>query len=163
YFMSEARNSAREWVRRKAAWSNSRQSWEERVGLAIVLSGTAALLLFHARMPAVLDAPAWGALCLATVFLLRRCWLKLFGPILFSLCVCIARGAPLFVWPLFYALLLTAVLGWVYLMWTMESRDGSLPVREMTYFAETFFYTFMFIQLIVVVVLTPAYAAGAVA
>jgi ABC-type transport system involved in multi-copper enzyme maturation permease subunit len=61
-----------------------------------------------------------------------------------------------------YAGLLLVLLGWVYLIWQMENPYGTDP-RQMAKFAAWFFYMFMFVQLVVAAVLTPAFTAGAIA
>src|SRR5208283_1242839 len=70
------------WLRRKLAWSNSRQSWKERLGGALLLGLACALAWFHGRLPVLAQAASWAALVLALAVLMRRGWVKLFGPVL---------------------------------------------------------------------------------
>jgi ABC-type transport system involved in multi-copper enzyme maturation permease subunit len=161
--MANIVNIARGWLRRSLAWSNSRQSWHERIALASLVAGAAFLVGFHEWMPLLPELVAWTLLSFLAALLLRRGWLKLFGPILFYDLVSIARRRRYFWLRISYIGLLAVVLGWVYLVWMLERWQTGLQAREMTDFAEPFFYTFMIIQLIVVAVLTPAYTAGAIA
>src|SRR5262249_34953404 len=62
-----------------------------------------------------------------------------------------------------YALLLALLLFWVYLIWYANSPDGQIRASVLAQFAESFFYTFMVVQFVAAVVLTPAYTAGAIA
>jgi ABC-type transport system involved in multi-copper enzyme maturation permease subunit len=163
--MPESDEITRGWLRRHLAWSNSRQSWEERVGLAAILSVGALLLWFGTHIPLPTQVFAWGLLLAVSALLLRRGWLKLFGPILFYDLVRIARQRRYYWLRALYAVLLAATLGWVYWTWTLHYRYAAtgMQAKDMTVFAESFFYTFMFIQLVVVAILTPAYTAGAIA
>jgi ABC-type transport system involved in multi-copper enzyme maturation permease subunit len=160
--MSVFRNACVTWVRQNLAWSNSRQSWEERLGVAIVLGGAALLLVFGGRLELAQQAVLWGMLVLALAVLLRRGWLKLFGPVLFYDLVRIGRRTRYTLLRCLYAIFLLALLCWIYLMWTVRS-EGSIRASEMAAFAESFFYTFMVIQFVTVALLTPAYTASAIA
>jgi ABC-type transport system involved in multi-copper enzyme maturation permease subunit len=161
--MAEIQNTARGWLRRSLGWSNSRQAWEERIGLAAVLLIATLLSLFYGRMPLVTWVFAWLFLGGLTAVLLRRGWLRLLGPMLFYELMRIARRPRYFWMRGLYALLLAGTLGWMYMMWERGHAYESLHAREVSAFAETFFYTFMFIQLITTAILAPAYTAGAIA
>jgi ABC-type transport system involved in multi-copper enzyme maturation permease subunit len=160
--MSELENIARGWLRRNLTWSNTRQAWEERIGLTLILAVGAALVWSYGRMQLSLYVLAWGVLIATATLLLRRGWLRLFGPILFYDLVCIARRPRYFWMRTLYSCLLAGMLGWLYLLWMAQTQSRSMRPQELSYFAESFFYTFMSIQLIVVAILTPAYTAGAV-
>jgi ABC-type transport system involved in multi-copper enzyme maturation permease subunit len=161
--MAEIHNTARGWLRRSLAWSNSRQSWQERIGLAAVLTVAVALVISYGQVPLAAWVVSWGILGAVGAFLLRRGWLRLFGPMLFYELMRIARRPRYFWMRGLYALLLAGTLGWMYMMWERGHAYDSLHAREVSAFAETFFYTFMFIQLIATAILTPAYTAGAIA
>jgi ABC-type Na+ efflux pump permease subunit len=105
----------------------------------------------------------WALLGVAMALLLRRGWLRLFGPMLFYELVRVARRRRYFYFRCLYVLLLSLMLGWVYLIWYLDTSTGRMRSNEMARFAEAFFYTFMSVQFIVMVVLTPAYTAGAIA
>jgi ABC-type transport system involved in multi-copper enzyme maturation permease subunit len=151
------------WVRQNLAWSNSRQSWEERLGVTIVLGGAALLVAFGAGLSLAQQAILWGVLVLALAVLLRRGWLKLFGPVLFYDLVRIGRRTRYILLRSLYAVFLLALLSWIYLIWAVRSEGGTIRASEMAQFAESFFYTFMVVQFLAVALLTPAYTAGAIA
>src|SRR5262249_41762416 len=65
---------------------------------------------------------------------------------------------------------LLVLLLYTYLMWTWKyswtydaDPTGNVPLKLMAEFAEWLFFTFMVVQLVLTVVLTPAYVAGAIA
>jgi ABC-type transport system involved in multi-copper enzyme maturation permease subunit len=151
------------WVRRTLAWSNSLQSWQEGLALGGVLAGVLAAVTFARRLDLSYQVVLWGGLLVLVGALLRRGWLKLFGPVLFYDLVRTARRRRYFLIRCLYALAMLAILGWVWFVWWIggEYRRHGHP-DEITAFASSFFYTFMVVQFLVVAVLTPAYTAGAV-
>jgi ABC-type transport system involved in multi-copper enzyme maturation permease subunit len=161
--MSVLLNACVTWVRQNLAWSNSRQSWEERLGVTLVLGGAALLIILGGRLELAQQAVLWGLLVLALAVLLRRGWLKLFGPVLFYDLVRIGRRTRYTLLRCLYATFLLVLLCWIYLIWSVRSESGSIRASEMADFAESFFYTFMVIQFVTVALLTPAYTAGAIA
>src|SRR5439155_423897 len=65
------------------AWSNSRQSWNERIGVGLLLLAAVALGWFGRPLPLAYQVVLWGAWVVALAALARRGWLRLFGPVLF--------------------------------------------------------------------------------
>lgn len=161
--MSPYLEATASWLKRTFAWSNSRESWEERIGFAAILIGAAALCWVRSRLALSQELVLWALLVVALAVLLRRGWLRLLGPMLFYDLVRVARRPRYYFMRSSYAVLLSLLLGWVYLLWYLDSNTGRLRPDEMARFAEAFFYTFMGVQFTVVVVLTPAYTAGAIA
>lgn len=161
--MSPHLQASAAWLKRNLAWSNSRESWEERIGAAVLLAGAAALWWVREQLALSQELLLWGLLIIALAILLRRGWLRLCGPMLFYDLVRVGRRSRYFFLRCLYALLLSLLLGWVYLIWYLNSDTGRLHPNEMARFAESFFYTFISVQFLVVVVLTPAYTAGAIA
>src|SRR5438445_13045907 len=147
------------WFRRRPAWSNSRQSWQERVGATSLIGAAAAVAWFSDRLSRAQQVLLWGLLLVAFAVLLRRGWLKLFGPVLFYDLIRTSRRGRYFLSRGAYAGFLLFLLGWQYLATTSFGEPGE-PSREMANIAESFFYTFMFVQFLAVVFLTPAYTAG---
>ena len=79
------------WFRQNVGWSNSRQSWQERLGVLALLAG-AVLLWRYAGGLALGQKLVLGVAWLAALaFVLRRGWLKLFGPVLFYDMVRVSR------------------------------------------------------------------------
>jgi ABC-type transport system involved in multi-copper enzyme maturation permease subunit len=161
--MSVLVNTFLGWLRRNLAWSNSRQSWQERIALALLLAGAGVLVWAQRGLSPAQVVVLAGVLLLGLAILLRRGWLKLFGPVLFYDLICIGRRRRFFVFRTAYAVLLLFLLAWVYAMWLVDTRSGYLPARKMADFAASFFYMFLGVQFVIVAVLTPAYTAGAVA
>jgi ABC-type transport system involved in multi-copper enzyme maturation permease subunit len=158
-FMSLVK-SGTSWLRHTMAWSNSWESWQERIVLAafvLVAGGLAAL-------SAVIDP--WKAVGLWYVYFLAvticswQGWLKLFGPVLFYDMVCTARRSRYVVMRLLYALVL---LGILIVMFMEVGNDPRTRQLDSARLAQTFFAVFMIVQLVMVVLLTPAYVAGAIA
>src|SRR5947209_6855672 len=91
------------WFRRNLAWSNTRQSWEERAGLALLVVGAGCLLAWGDNFLLAHQVLLAGLLLAALAFLGRRGWLKLFGPVLFYDLVCTARRRRYFLVRILYA------------------------------------------------------------
>jgi len=151
------------WLRRNLAWSNSRQSWQERIGFVVLLGMAGGLWWLHARLSLVQQVLLWAVLVLALAILLRRGWVKLFGPVLFYDMVRTARRSRYFAIRLGYALLLMFMLWSVYLERGARVGGAAPRPRQLAELTESFFFTFMGVQFMMVALLTPAYAAGAIA
>src|SRR6516162_3826255 len=148
------------WLRQTVGWSNSRQSWEERIGVLILLAGIFGLWWYGSRLTAVQQVLLWGFFILAAAILLRRGWLKLFGPVLFYDMVTSARRARYFALRGSYAGLLLLFL---FITFVSTYTGGMTPEQQAGRLAQNYFETFMLIQIITVMLLTPAYVAGSVA
>src|SRR5260370_2198512 len=148
------------WVRHTVGWSNSRQSWEERIGVSILIAGIAGLWWYGSRLSAVQQVLLWSFFALTAAILLRRGWLKLFGPVLFYDMVTSARRARYFALRCSYAGLLFLFL---FIAFVTTRTGGLTPEQQAGRFAQNYFETFMMIQIIAVLLLTPAYVAGSVA
>jgi ABC-type transport system involved in multi-copper enzyme maturation permease subunit len=161
--MSPFVQATRSWLKRNLTGSNTREAWEERLGVALILLGAVGIGWIHDKLTLAQELVLWGVLLMTTAVLLRRGWFRLCGPMLFYDLVRVARRTRYFYFRCFYAFFLGLILCWIYFIQYMESQSGRLSSNEMARFAETFFYTFMGIQFLVVAVLTPAYTAGAIA
>ncbi|HMF16101.1 MAG TPA: ABC transporter permease subunit [Gemmataceae bacterium] len=148
------------WLRQTVGWSNSRQSWEERIGVAILIAGAVGLWVLGSGLSAVQIVLLWCFFVLAAAILLRRGWLKLFGPVLFYDMVTSARRARYFALRCSYAGLLLLFL---FIAYVSTSTGGLTPEQQAGRFAQNYFETFMVIQILAVMLLTPAYVAGSVA
>jgi ABC-type transport system involved in multi-copper enzyme maturation permease subunit len=148
------------WFQRNLGWSNSRQSWEERVGALVLVLGVLGVWWFGDRLSALQHVFVLSLLLVTAAVLLRRGWLKLFGPVLFYDMVRTARRGRYFLIRCLYAGLLLFILFVVYLN---TFARGSQTHHEAARFAESFFEAFTWVQLLAVLVLTPAYVAGSVA
>ncbi len=155
------------WLRHTFAWSNSRQSWQERLGLAAWLAAAVAWFYLGDRLGGPLQLTTAAGLVLALALLARRGWLRLFGPVLFYEVIRSARRGRYILLRWLYAVGLLLLLVWVHSMWNLEQRYGQdnkpLDYKMQAQLAEQFFAAFAVTQFIVVVLLTPAYVAGSIA
>jgi ABC-type transport system involved in multi-copper enzyme maturation permease subunit len=143
------------------------------VGLLVVFAG--ALIFFAKRLPTSYQLGLWGLWILALAFLFRQGWIRLFGPVLFYDLVRTGRRTRNILLRCIYATALLFILYTVYLEYSnsiqMLQRMGSIDLgqrnqmlsKEMAKFAESFFIMFMEVQFVGIFLLTPAFAAGAIA
>jgi ABC-type transport system involved in multi-copper enzyme maturation permease subunit len=119
-------------------------------------------LWFWRALPWPLHVLLWGQ-WLAVLIGLRCAGLfKLMGPVFFSDLVRMTRRGRYFLVRCLYA---GALLFMLWVIWSSRVAwyGGSISANEMAAFAGTFFYWFMAVQFGMVIVLTPAYTAGAIA
>jgi ABC-type transport system involved in multi-copper enzyme maturation permease subunit len=161
--MSQFVDTSLAWAKRNLAWSNSRESWQERFGLAGLVFAAVLLLAFREHVPLPLEVLLWAGLLLGASLLTRRGWLRLFGPMLFYDLVRVGRHVRYFYMRTLYALGLGLLLCWMYITYRVQTNDGRLDRVLMAEFANTFFETFIGVQFVVLMLLTPAYTAGAIA
>jgi ABC-type transport system involved in multi-copper enzyme maturation permease subunit len=108
----------------------------------------------------VLAAAGWVAV-LAVVA--REPVRNLFGPVFWYEVVRVGRRFTTFLFRFLYAGCLSAVLALMYLEWWQRaSRAAVVPAHAQSQFAAAFFHTFAVVQYAVLLVLTPAYVAGAI-
>lgn len=149
-------------LRRTLAWSNSRQAWGERLSAAFLLLAAIGIWWIRGRLALSFELLLWAALGLMTAILLRRGWFKFAGPLLFYELVRVARRPRYFLIRTLFPVPLALIICWIY-FWSVENRGGSLKFNEMASFSASVFYTFVSVQILLVVLLTPAYVAGAIA
>jgi len=158
--MSSFVNNCASWFQRNVGWSNSWQSWQERVAFFCWLTGVIAVLCFRADLSAELEVVLWTVLVLVLAIFSRRGLIKLFGPVLFYDLVRTARRSRYFFIRTAYGVLMLFVLFCVFLA---HDSGGTVPANRMAEFAASFFVFFMAVQYAFVLILTPAYTAGAIA
>jgi ABC-type transport system involved in multi-copper enzyme maturation permease subunit len=89
----------------------------------------------------------------------------LVGPVLFYDLMCSARRTRFIMLRVVYAGILFLVLIWVASTWSLKqqfSPSPGNPVEESARMAESYFSTFLTLQMLTVLFLTPAYVAGAI-
>lgn len=150
--------------KRGSAWGLS------RAGLAcllLALAGGNALLWAGDVLPAWALGAAGGALALGIFLLLLPLWRQLFGPVLFYDLIRSTRRGRYAVLRCLYAAALLVMLFLFYSRWTNTILDvmsvQGIDRTKAAQFAEEFFHGFMTLQFIAVVLLTPAFTAGAIA
>jgi ABC-type transport system involved in multi-copper enzyme maturation permease subunit len=147
------------------------RQWVELASLAALVGAGAALLCYRDAVAPGLQIGGWSVLALALAYLLRRGWLRLFGPVLFYDLVRHARRTRTYVARSVYLAILLlfiwGVLGGPFARGEFEDIDpsgqGNATIRQMAALTEGFFYTFLAAQFALTVVLTPAFVAPAIA
>jgi hypothetical protein len=161
--------------------SSSWKSWEW-IGGASLLALAGALILFSKRLSLSYQVGLWGVWIAVLALLFRQGWIRLFGPVLLYDMVRTGRRTRNILLRCIYALALFLMVYLVYSEYTSKIQDllrnqsylkriypyevatlNQLMAKEMAKFAESFFLMFMEVQFIGVFLLTPAYAAGAIA
>jgi ABC-type transport system involved in multi-copper enzyme maturation permease subunit len=151
----------------------------EWVAAACLLALAGALIFFSKGVPVSYQVVLWGAWLAVLAFVFRRGWIRLFGPVLFYDLIRTGRRTRNILLRCIYALALFLMVYTVYLeyadnlqrIWATRFRmdvdsaqaRNQLIIQEMAKFAESFFMMFMEVQFIGVFLLTPAFAAGAIA
>jgi ABC-type transport system involved in multi-copper enzyme maturation permease subunit len=165
-------------VRAKAPFTAllDRQTWIELFIGGLLLAAAATVAWHRGQMSLPKQLALWVSLLLAFAVLLRRGWLRLFGPVLFYDLIRLGRRGRFFLLRCLYACALMLILYWTYeqfleslakMAW-MRGPWGYTPQRtlqgpDLARLAEQFFFAFMKVQFLAILVLTPGYAAGAVA
>ncbi len=147
-----------QWLRT----DHGRLAVECLAALALAVTGVA-LLWFHAALPGAVLVVLWAGWLAALVGLRLAGFFHLFGPVLFYDLVRTARRRRNIAVRCLYAGALLLLLCWVYFIWVVDTPDGRIAPNRLSDFASSFFYMFMGVQFVVVVLLTPAYTAGAIA
>ncbi len=166
--MSSIVNSHFDWLRRYLPWPRSLGEWLELVILVCLLAWAVGLCglnialswILSLGMWLVVAMTSWVPLLLVAALLEFVGLIKLFGPVLRYDLVRTARRSRYFFIRTVYGIFMLFVLSCIFLA---HQRHGSIPAHRMSEFAESFFFAFLFVQLVVLVVLTPAYTAGAIA
>lgn len=146
------------------------QAWAELLAGTVVLAGAAALTWSADELPLSHAVLLWGVLLVAIAVLLRRGWIKLFGPVLFYDLVRTGRRGRYVLLRCLYGLGLLLLLVGAYFIALLErpmplyeALLTPLTSQDISLFAERFFCVFLVLQMLAVVLLTPAYTAGVLA
>jgi hypothetical protein len=142
------------------------RAWRECGSVLLVLAGAGALGWYGRLLPALAQVTLWSILGLTAAIVLRRGWLRLFGPVLFYDMTCLARRGRYFAMRCLYAGLLLVGLLAAYLNTNAYYHGHSFGVssrQRAARLAENYFESFMVIQLVAVLLFTPAFVAGSVA
>ncbi|HYV38404.1 MAG TPA: ABC transporter permease subunit, partial [Gemmataceae bacterium] len=151
------------WLRLTFRWSNSSQTWHERVGdlgllFGILLATTVSLVASLEWWQLLL---VWGICLLPALAFGAVGWLKLFGPVLYYDMIRQSRRSRFIILRFLYALLLVFLFFCVSMSVTNMhlSRTDTHMAADI---AQHYFEVFMVAQFIMVVLLTPAYVGGAI-
>src|SRR5580765_3411142 len=151
------------WLRLNFRWSNSVQTWHERIGDLAALGGVLAAVAISFLVSLIWWQLilVWAICLLPAVACSVLGWLKVFGPVLYYDMIRQARRSRFIILRFLYALLL------VFLLFTVsfsvaDSRQARTDTRVASEIAQTYFEIFMVAQFVMVVLLTPAYVGGAI-
>jgi ABC-type transport system involved in multi-copper enzyme maturation permease subunit len=148
------------WLRRQFAWSNTRQSWQERLGFIGLIAGGAAGWHFSENWSPEQRIVLLAAWLLGLALLLRRGLLKLFGPVFFYEVLRGSRRRVHLVRTIYAVILLVAVS---YPFLLREELDLNVhSLQGQAEMAEFLFRVFFFLQLGLICLLTPLMVAGAI-
>ena len=169
--MSSSVPTPTSWLHKTRARLWSDQSSLDRLVPAALIGGAVVLVWFYDRLPLAWQTLGWGLVLVGLAVLLRRAGQQFFGPVFFYDLVRTARRGQQIGHRILYAVLLVGVILLVLWAWFPSLRWNSpqlwngvpISLREKAHFAGTFFNTFMLVQFLVVVVVTPAYTATAIA
>lgn len=162
--------SVRMTLRQQLGWSNSREAWTERLAGVALLIAAAATCWYGNALPLAKQLPLWGLLLAGAAFLLRRGWLKLFGPVLFYDLIRTARRPQFIRVRLVYVIFLATVFLVVWGNWSLEQATSledvwfgqALSSQKVAEVVAVSFYCFLAFQLVIVFFLTPLYVAPAI-
>jgi ABC-type transport system involved in multi-copper enzyme maturation permease subunit len=147
------------WLRTTFSWSGTAAAWRERAAVLGLLAGGAALFRWGDALEGWQLLACWVLLALVAGVLLRRGWLFLFGPVLFYDLVRHSRRGRLILLRVAY---LSLVLLFLWSAFESAARRGVIRSSEASALASRFFNAFLGVQFVVVVLVTPACAAGAI-
>jgi ABC-type transport system involved in multi-copper enzyme maturation permease subunit len=147
-----------DWCRQSLSW---KRSWIEHASAAAVVVAAIGLwFLGGTTLPLATQLVLWAAWLLAIGILHHAGYLPLFGPVLFYDMVRTARRNRYVLIRTLYAGFLLMLLFWVYGLVADQHLDNRAQAARL---AQDFFEWLMVVQLIAVVLLTPAYVGGAIA
>jgi ABC-type transport system involved in multi-copper enzyme maturation permease subunit len=164
--MSRPHSSVLGWLGRRFSGlvpPDSRPVVVECLAGLLLLVEAVVLVLYWRSIPPALEILLWVQWLAVLVGLRVRGFFLLFGPVLYYDLVRAARRPRQIILRCVYAFLLLFLICWIYLMWVMDRPGGEVSAQQMTVFASSFFYMFISVQFIAVVILTPAFTAGAIA
>ena len=166
--------SSGNWLEHTFPWPNRLADWQERlIGLGLILIALTLVPAVRERS-LVLARRFYSGACSPVYWVSHpgKAHTSYFGPVLFYDMVRTSRARSRYmITRLIYGGFLLFILCYLYLiLWVStnfnlnpnEMNEG-MQRRAMAVLAESFFFFFMILQLAIVVLLTPAYVAGAIA
>jgi ABC-type transport system involved in multi-copper enzyme maturation permease subunit len=135
------------------------------LGLLLLLTAWAAgLVALTGRVAVGPLVVLWAVWAITFAVLVGIGWIRLCGPMVLYELIREGRKRRYILIRTCYAVALLLLLAGLYSYWTWEpGRIGNITAPEMTRFGEMFFFSFMTAQFLAVLLLTPAYTAGAIA
>jgi ABC-type transport system involved in multi-copper enzyme maturation permease subunit len=149
----------------RVSWRKGFQIWLWQLAIISGLGVVIAMLAGVAHLQLRYQVGLVAALIVILAVLMRQGRVTLFGPVLFYDLVRIARRGRYILLRIAYAGLLLLILWSTYASFMRGDPSGNsaIPAQEMSKVASTFFFYFLMCQLSVVLLLTPAFTASAIA
>lgn len=147
-------------------WLTNGRSIAHGLGLLAIVMVATAVYWLTGSLSLGARVTTWVAFAAVVALVARQRRVKLFGPVLFYDLVRLARKRRILLDRLGYAGILFVVVWLAFATFEAVQRPsgpGAVPATALARFAETFFLTFSIVQFCVVALVTPAYAAGAIA
>lgn len=167
------------WLQKQFArgrgWLSHSLAWDELRGALVLLAGAYCIWWLGSQLSQTGRVVLGAVLLVAIALVLRRGWVRFFGPVLFYDLVRTARRRQHVLLRSAYALLLLAALFSAYCKFILDEQRSlagmfagfSLPkeaLREkMPVLAGSVFQGFLVLQFLAIYLLTPAYVAPAIA
>ena len=151
------------WFGRTFGWSGSRSEWIALIGfIAWLLIGVGIWRMTQRATvgESVMYAMGWLLLLLVAAWPVVR---GLFGPVFYYELIRTGRQRSTFLFRCLYAAVVGCTLTMMYVGWIDDGKDTTVGTNELARFGIAFFHTFVSIQYVVVVLLTPVYVGGAIA
>src|SRR5688500_12193841 len=141
------------------------QKWPFRVAVGTWLVVGAVAWYFSDRVDRPAQVVIGGLWLVGLGLLLRQFILSLFGPVLAFDVLRVGRKPRQIWFRVGYAVLLAVLFTWIYLTWLRLSPDTARQVsrQRVAMMAETFFYTYVIVQFLLICCVTPASVAGTIA
>ncbi|MFL5242553.1 MAG: ABC transporter permease [Gemmataceae bacterium] len=142
----------------------ARPSLVEGLAATVLVAEAAWLLSRHGWPPLLVQVLLWGQIALTLAGFRSQGFFQLFGPVLIYDLIRTARRNRYFLIRCLYAAFLGLTLFYIYLTWQFRTGGAnSVRANDMANFTSSFFFAYMIVQFTLVIVLTPAYTAGAIA
>ncbi len=151
------------WLSRTFGWSGSRREWTKLIGFIVWLLIGAGVWRMSRRASvgeSVAFALGWLVVLLVAAWPAVR---GLFGPVFYYEFLRTGRQRTTIWFRCLYAAIVGFILTLMYTGWIDDSKRTTIGTNELARFGIAFFHTFVTIQYIVVVLLTPVYVGGAIA
>jgi ABC-type transport system involved in multi-copper enzyme maturation permease subunit len=146
-------------MRRRLSLSTSSEAWRTRLVLGSLAIGACLAYAWADVLPRAAQYFFLGAFLMMLIVLWLRGWFTIVGPTFLYDLVRMTRRNRFTLYRL-YAYFAFAILALFYAGWLAQDRQGDfVSNRIVALFGQAFFYTFMSLQILAVLLLTPGYVA----
>lgn len=141
-------------------------AWTDRLVIGLLTAVGIILFWYGDILSLKSQILLWAGLAATVALVATQGWVNLFGPVLFYDLVRTGRRSRYILFRFIYALILFAVLVQMHINLNIERswrRTQESTSARLARLGDQYFATFMTMQVIAVLLLTPAYTAGAIA